>query len=215
MNHRALYEHALDHLRATDPDPEATLALWRSERPETRSDQDLLAEYGWVVVSCGMTAHVTSKLWPGLTEAFHAWQPAAVAAHPVDVRVAALGVLKHPRKIGAVIDFAEDLAREPGLMARLAAKPVEEALAFMQTLPWVGANSKYHLARNLGWDVVVRTGPVPRLAAYLLTTPDDLVARTAQAVGERIRTVDMVLWNWGHQVGDGPMKEMASLFRLM
>lgn len=215
MNYRALYEHALDHLRATDPDPEATLALWRSEQPGSRTDQDLLAEYGWVVVSCGMTAHVTSKLWPGLTEAFHRWEPAAVAARPVDVRVAALGVLKHPRKIGAILDFAEELARGPGLMARLASRPVKELLAYLQTLPWVGERSRYHLARNLGWDVVVKTGPVPRLAAFLQTSPDDLVAATAQEVGERVRTVDLVLWNWGHQVGDGQMKEMASLFRLL
>lgn len=215
MNHRALYEHALDHLRATEPDPEGLLAQWRTETPQSRSDQDLLAEYGWVVVSCGMTAHVTQKLWPRLTEAFRHWEPAAVAARPVDVRVAALNVLKHPRKLGAILDYAGDLARTPGEMARLANLPVKEVLAYLQTLPWVGANSRYHLARNLGWDVVVRTGPVPRVAAYLLTTPEELVERTAQEVGERIRTVDLVLWNWGHQVGDRPMKEMASLFRLM
>ncbi|MFZ5825235.1 MAG: hypothetical protein ACOY94_13045 [Bacillota bacterium] len=215
MNYRALYEHALDHLRATAPDPDAQLELWRSERPEGRTDQDLLSEYGWVVVSCGMTAHVTSKLWPGLTEAFCRWDPAEVAARPVDVRVAALGVLKHPRKIGAILDYADDLARHPGQMARLAALPVKEVLAYLQTLPWVGEKSRYHLARNLGWDVVVKTGPVPRLAAFLQTTPEALVEATAREVGERLRTVDLVIWNWGHQVGAAHMKEMASLFRLL
>ncbi|MFZ5816148.1 MAG: hypothetical protein ACOY93_12685 [Bacillota bacterium] len=215
MNYKALYDHALDHLRATDPDPEGRLAGWRGEVPGSRTDQDLLAEYGWVVVSCGMTAHVTGKLWPGLTEAFRRWEPAAVAAHPIDVRTAALNLLKNPRKIEAILHYADDLARHPNQMARLAAMEIKEVLAYLQTLPWVGATSRYHLARNLGWDVVVRTGPVPRLAAYLLTTPEELVARTAREVGERIRTVDLVLWNWGHKVGDAHMKEMASLFRLM
>lgn len=215
MNYRALYEHALDHLRATEADPEALLAQWRSERPEDRTDRDLLAEYGWVVVSCGMTAHVTSKLWPRLGAAFREWDPARVAASPVDVRIEALGVLKHPRKIDAILDMAESLAREPGQMARLAARPVSEVLAWLQTLPWVGPTSRYHLARNLGWQVVVQTGPVPRLAAFLEMTADELVAATAAEVGEPLRLVDLVLWNWGHQVGDRHMKEMASLFRLM
>ncbi len=215
MNYRALYEHALDHLRATDPTPAETLERWRGETPASRTDGDLFMEYGWVVISCGMTAHVTSKLWPRMSEAFCQWDPAPVAARPVDARTAALAVLKNPRKINAIIDFADDLVREPGLMARLAAKPAKEVLAWLQTLPWVGETSRFHLARNIGWDVVVRTGPVPRLAAYLLTTPQELVETTAREVGERVRTVDLVLWNWGHAVGDAHMKEMASLFRLM
>lgn len=215
MNYVALYEHALAHLQATEPNPKALLEQWRSESPADRTDSDLLAEYGWVVVSCGMTAHVTQKLWPRLTEAFRGWEPAAVAAHARDARIEALGVLKNPRKIGAIIDYADDLARNPGQMARLASLEVKEVLAYLQTLPWVGATSRYHLARNLGWDVVVKTGPVPRLAAYLEMTPEELVARTAAEVGERVRTVDLVLWNWGHQVGDEQMKEMASLFRLL
>lgn len=215
MNHRALYEHALDHLRATEPDPDGLLDQWRRERPENRTDRDLLAEYAWVVVSCGMTAHVTDRLWPGLSAAFRNWDPAAVAAAARDAQIEALSVLKHPRKIGAILAMADSLAEQPGQMARLAARPVPEALAWLQTLPWVGPTSRYHLARNLGWDVVVQTGPVPRLAAFLETTPDDLVRRTAGEVGERIRVVDLVLWNWGHQVGDRRMKEMASLFRLM
>lgn len=215
MNYAALYEHALDHLRATDPDPAARLHEWRSERPENRTDSDLLAEYAWVVVSCGMTAHVTGRLWPRLTSAFRGWNPAAVAASPLDVQVEALSVLKHPRKIGAILSLADSLDRQPGQMQRLAGMPTSEALAWMQTLPWVGPVSRYHLARNLGWDVVVRSGPVVRLAACLGCTPDELVHETAARVGERIRVVDLVLWNWAHQVGDRRMKEMASLFRLM
>lgn len=214
MNTKALYEHALAHLEATDPDPQGRLAGWRLETPLRCTDRDLFMEYGWVVIACGLTPHVVYKYWPALSEAFCDWQPTEVARRPKDVRIAALGVMKNPRKIGAIVDFAEDLAREPGFMARLAAAPLKEALAKFSTLPFVGANNRYHLARNLGWDVVVRTGPVPRLAAYLQTTAEELCAAIAAETGERIRTVDLVLWNWGYQVGDGHMKEMASLFRL-
>jgi hypothetical protein len=211
----ALWEHALTHLRATAPDPEQMLEGWRAETPAACTDTDLLREYGWVVACCGLTPHVVLKRWDRLTEAFWGWAAAAVAAHTRDVRTGALAVMRNPRKIEAILTFAQDLAREPGTMSRLAALPVKEVLAWLETLPFVGAQNKYHLARNLGWDVVVRTGPVPRLAAYLETTPDELCGQIAAATGERIRTVDLVLWYWGHQVGDRAMKEMVSLFRLL
>ncbi|HYG59631.1 MAG TPA: hypothetical protein VD902_16325 [Symbiobacteriaceae bacterium] len=215
MNRIALWDHALDHLRATAENPEQMLEQWRSETPARFTDRDLLGEYGWVVVSCGLTPHVATKHWPRLTEAFWNWEPGPVTAHSRDVRVAALGVLKNPRKIDAILAYADDLAREPGQMQRLAALPLKEALARLSMLPFVGATNRYHLARNLGWDVVVKTGSVPRLAAYLETTAEALCEAIATETGERIRTVDLVLWYWGHQVGDAAMKEMASLFKLL
>ncbi len=215
MNTLALWEHALDHLHATAPDPTAMLTGWRGEEPGRATDADLLREYGWVVACCGLTPQVMLKHWDRFSEAFMGWDPARVAARPLDVRIAALGVVRNPRKIDTILAFAADLAREPGQMVRLAAKPTKEVLAWMVTLPFVGANNRYHLARNLGWDVVVRSGPVVRLAAYLLTTSEDLCGAIAAETGERIRTVDLVLWYWGHQVGDVAMKEMASLFKLM
>jgi len=215
MNTQALWEHAMDHLKATADDPPGMLALWRSETPDKCSDVDLFREYGWVVGACGLTPQVIMKLWDRLGEAFFAWDPVKVSNRTVDARVGALGVMKNVRKINAILAFADDLVREPGMMPRLAAMPLKQVLAQLSTLPFVGANNRYHLARNLGWDVVVKTGPVARLSAYLLTTPEELCGRIAEETGERIRTVDLVLWCWGHQVGDGPMKEMASLFRLL
>lgn len=215
MNTHALYEHALDHLRATEADPEGLLAQWRSETPDRCTDRDLFREYGWVVGACGLTPQVIMKAWDRLGEAFWAWDPVAVASRRTDCRIAALNVVRNPRKIDAILNFADDLAREPGLMQRLASLPLKEVLARLVTLPWVGVNNRFHLTRNLGWDVVVKTGPVPRLAAYLEMTPDDLCGRIAEETGERVRTVDLVLWNWGHQVGDTATKEVASFFKLM
>lgn len=213
MNTNLLWQHAMDHLNATAEDPAGMLQGWRDEAPDRCTDRDLFREYGWVVGACGLTAQVIIKKWDGLTEAFHHWDPVAVSRRTRDVRIAALGVMRNPRKMDAILAFADDLAREPNMMERLAALPTKEVLARLSTLPFVGANNRYHLARNLGWDVVVRTGPVVRLAAFLETTPEALCERIAEETGERARTVDLVLWYWSHQVGDAATKEMASLFK--
>jgi hypothetical protein len=212
MNYLAIWEHALDHLKHTDPDWERTLNHWRHERPEWKSDRDLLQEYGWVVACCGLTAKAILPRWERLGAVLGHWAPAQAAAAP---RHEVLAVLANRRKIDAIQGLAADLAREPGQMQRLAAKPVKEVLAWMSTLPFVGANNRYHLARNLGWDVIVKNGPVPRLAGMLHTTAEQLCEGIAAETGERLRVVDLVLWQWGNDVGDEAMHRMAGLFRIL
>ncbi len=212
MNYLAVWEHALDHLRHTDPCWETTVAGWRAETPEQKTDRDLLEEYGWVVACCGLTARAILPRWERLGAALGGWVPAPAAAAP---RGDVLAVLANPRKIDAIQALAADLAANPGQMQRLAECPLKEVFAWMATLPFVGPTNRYHLARNLGWDVVVKNGPVPRLAGRLDTTPEQLCGAISDQTGERLRVVDLVLWSWGNAVGEGEVERMAALFRLL
>lgn len=212
MNYLAIWEHALDHLRASDPDWAQTLESWRSERPDRKSDRDLMMEYGWVVACCGMTAKAILPRWERLSAALGDWEPARATGAPLPE---VLAVLNNRRKILAIQQFAADLAADPGQMARLAEMEPKQALAWFGTLPWVGPNNRYHLARNLGWDVIVTNGPVPRFAAMLELNAEELCAGIAAETGERLRTVDLVLWHWGNDVGDEAMRQMALLFRIL
>lgn len=212
MNYLAAWEHALDHLRHTDPDWQQTLARWRSEQPAGKTDQDLLEEYAWVVACCGMTAKAIWPRWERLGAALGNWAPDRAAAAP---RGEVLAALANPRKIDAIQALAADLVRAPGQMQRLAPRPLKEVFAWMTTLPFVGATNRYHLVRNLGWDAVVRSGPVPRLAGMLDTTSELLCGGISDRTGERLRVVDLVLWHWGNAVGDREMQYMAALFRVL
>lgn len=211
MNALGIWEYAMDYLEANAERPQELLARWRSEIPGACSDRDLFAEYGWVVAACGLSARAIQGFWPRLGQAMLDWDHVAVSEDPLAVRMAALTVLHNPRKVDAILSFAQELARSPGMMARLAAQPLKTVLAQLATLPFVGASNRFHLARNLGWDVVVRTGPVVRLAGYLGTTAEALCSGIAAQTGERIRTVDLVLWYWGHRVGDRELRETARL----
>jgi 3-methyladenine DNA glycosylase Tag len=213
VQYQLLWDHAMDHL--CQAEGETLLARWRSEIPATFTDQDLLRDYAWVVFSCGLTPQVTQRYWERLGSAFRSWDPQAATDDSRSVRIEALGVIRNPRKIDAVLGFAEETVRNPGAMQRLTDQPLKEVLSQLQTHPFIGATNRYQLARNLGWDVVTQTGPVARMAQFLQTTPEGLCGTIAQSVGERMRTVDLVLWYWAHQVGDQQMREIASLCRLM
>lgn len=69
-----------------------------------------------------------------------------------------------------------------------------EPLDFLETLPWIGPVTKFHLAKNLGEDVAKPDVHLERLARYEATTTAQLCQRLSRQTGYRIATVDTILW---------------------
>lgn len=70
----------------------------------------------------------------------------------------------------------------------------DDKLAFLESLPWIGPVTKYHLAKNFGIDCAKPDVHLQRLAAQYETDTHALCARLAVECGLRIATVDLVLW---------------------
>ena len=73
-------------------------------------------------------------------------------------------------------------------------RAANDKLAFCKSLPWIGDITKYHLAKNLGVDCAKPDVHLERVAAHYGTTTADLCADLARATGDRIATVDIVIW---------------------
>lgn len=69
-----------------------------------------------------------------------------------------------------------------------------DRLAFLESLPWIGGITKYHLAKNFGVDVAKPDVHLQRLADREGCTVQALCERLARAVGLRVASVDTVLW---------------------
>lgn len=67
-------------------------------------------------------------------------------------------------------------------------------LDFLADLPWVGAVTKHHLAKNLGATAAKPDVHLVRLANREATTPARLCRRLARLTGYKIPTVDSILW---------------------
>lgn len=86
--------------------------------------------------------------------------------------------------------------------AVLAAGDVDTMLEWCAGIPFVGAITKYQLAKNVGFDVCKPDIWLARLAGLPEKTPvkrlfpacQALCAGLAAATGDRIATVDSVLW---------------------
>ncbi len=70
----------------------------------------------------------------------------------------------------------------------------EDKLAYLETLPWIGGITKYHLAKNFGMDVAKPDVHLQRLADREDCTVQALCERLAKATGLRVAAVDTVLW---------------------
>lgn len=114
-------------------------------------------------------------------------------------------MIRHRGKAQAVFDGALQVAADGPMGDRLAAMSIEDALAYLQTFSFIGSITKYHLARNVGLDVVKPDRHMVRLAQYLqYSSPDELVSEIASETGERKGLIDFVLWRWLAWMGSGP-----------
>lgn len=145
--------------------------------PETA--EDFAQEYTWVVLNSGMKNTVAQKIWDRVRPLLLAGQPIAPA-------------FGHRGKVAAIEDTWR--RRVERLAEFRATSSDADAVVWCETLPWIGAITKYHLAKNLGADVAKPDRWLARLAKVTGETVDGLCRRLALETGDRVATVDVVLW---------------------
>lgn len=170
---------------------------WQDDqRIDAVSESVFLREAAWVILSAGMRESVVRDRFGQVTTAFLKWESAEVIARRRRQCIRrALAVFNHPGKIGAISEVAVLLA-EVGFDAfrdRLRSDGLRE----LQQLPFIGPITRYHLAKNLGLDVVKPDRHLVRMAqAAGFTDPEAMCRVIAEVTGDRLATVDVVLWRF-------------------
>ena len=137
---------------------------------------DFLQEYVYVVINSGMKNQVANKIYRQYRE-----KGSSVIGHK-GKRKAILKAQLHYRYW-----FVE--LKSNG--------STEEKLYYLETLPWIGPITKYHLARNLGIDVAKPDRHLQRIADHFKYFDVQKMCNTiAIANNERIGTIDFVLWRF-------------------
>lgn len=146
------------------------------EAPATSTEMAL--EHAWVVINSGMRNTVARGIMDRVA-------PLLVAGNPL---APAFG---HKAKCAAM----EFVWRERARLWADAIKLKDAALVeWCEGLPWIGPITKYHLAKNLGADVAKPDRWLQRLSDVGGESVHDLCARLSRETGDRIATVDVVLW---------------------
>jgi len=136
-------------------------------------------EYAFVICNSGMKWQIARKIYDNIIEAIETNQPIS-------------SVFKHKGKVAAIeMGYAN---KRCWFQRYLKAKTVSDKLDYLQSLPWIGPITKYHLAKNLGLDSVKPDRHLVRVAEKYDTTPLKMCQKLAKQTGLTLSEIDTVIW---------------------
>lgn len=136
-------------------------------------------EFSWVVLNSGMKNAIARIIWEKV-------KPAVLSGH------SASSVFGHKGKAKA-IDYVYQ-HRERLLSEYLNS---DDKMSFLRALPWIGTITCWHLAKNYGHDVAKPDRHLVRIAGD--EGVHALCKRLSDESGDRIATVDYVIWRAANQ----------------
>ncbi len=162
--------------------PYADDIRWAEEGIRPPQDPNaFLVEYIFVVVNSGMKAQIARQIYNRVFEALISGRSAST-------------VFGHKAKAAAI-----DLVWKETDRFFEEYRAATDKLAYLETLPWIGPITKFHLAKNFGLDVVKPDRHLVRIAALSNETPDEMCRRIAQKTGDTVAVVDTVIWRAANQ----------------
>ncbi len=167
-----------------------------SLRFERLSESDFLREAAWVVLSAGFREKIIRSRFPAISAAFMGWVGAEeIVQNQLGCLARALCVFNHPGKMAAIVSICKTVATEG--FGRIRERILVEGIDFLQTLAYIGPTTRYHLAKNIGMDVVKPDRHLLRIAqAARCSSPNELCQLIADVTGDRLSVVDIVMWRY-------------------
>ena len=160
------------------------------------TESQFLREAAWVVLSTGMSEVVVRRKFTELTPIFLDWVSASeIVNSKQECKKRALRIFNHKPKISAIISIAEEI-NENGF-GSVRSRIGDEGVEYLRTFDFVGPVTCYHLAKNIGLDVVKPDRHLKRIAITLnFQNPTSLCKTISDSTGDKISVVDIVLWRF-------------------
>jgi hypothetical protein len=141
---------------------------------EEQDTHTFFLEYVWVVLNAGMKEQVARNIYNRYCENFD------------------IIFIRHPTKKKAIKHMFDNyIPTFEGLLN------ADDKINHLETLPWIGPITKYHLARNIGIDTVKPDRHLVRLAKMFgFDTPMKMCEHIQKDNGTKLGTIDVVLWRY-------------------
>lgn len=138
-------------------------------------------QYVWCVLNAGMKEQIARKIWERYLTTL---DPLAIG-HLGKRKAIETGLIEYTR-------WFDEL--------KCAKDPIE----YLQTLPWIGPITKYHLARNIGMDCVKPDRHLQRISdAFGYVSPYVMCLEIQKNTpGTRLGEIDLILWRYCNLTGD-------------
>ena len=170
---------------------------WQDEtRFSEITESYFLRESAWVVLSSGMRESVIRQKFPAISKVFYSWRNAKdIVNNSEKCKNQAIKIFHHQKKIDAIISIAERIFTQGFAIFKMHIQ--REGVKFIQLLPFMGPATSYHLAKNIGLDVVKPDRHLVRVAATAgFESPRLLCEEISKSVGDRVSVIDLVIWRF-------------------
>jgi len=159
-------------------------------------ESHFLREAAWVVLSSGMRETVIRRKFAAFSIAFYDWSSARrISKHAQLCKKNASRVFAHVGKIDSIIEIAR-LIDSQGFEA-FKGRVGTEGVAFLRSLPFIGPTTSFHLAKNIGLEVVKPDRHLLRISTLAgWSSPAELCSAISGATGDRLSVVDLVVWRY-------------------
>lgn len=137
---------------------------------------DFFCEYVYVLVSSGIKNQMARKTWDKIVQALREGKQVS-------------SVYRHPGKAKAIQDVWLNYKQMYD-----AYQTAGDKVRYLEQLPFIDSTTKFHLAKNLGLDVCKSDPHLMRVATSCGMTYEELCSKLAKESGDRVVTVDSVLW---------------------
>ena len=187
---------------------------WQEAQSLSQIDETkFLREYAWVVLNAGFREAIVRKCFDFISLCFCDWESAgSIAAHERVCVESALSVFRNRKKLEAIASTARLIAT--GGLGQLTEPLQEGPVEILQSLPYIGSVTSWHLAKNLGADVAKPDRHLSRVAIRFGYRDVGAMCRDISvAVGDRISVADLVLWRFEERtLANGAQRVLTECF---
>jgi hypothetical protein len=170
---------------------------WQDSRDFSKlTESEFLREGAWVILSSGMREAIIRQRFPMISKAFLDWKSADLISRNRGIcETNGVKVYNNRRKISAIGSLCERVCNLG--FDRILESISRSGVQFLQQFDFIGSVTRYHLAKNIGLDVVKPDRHLERLAnAAKFSSPTELCQRITDITGDKLSVVDLVLWRY-------------------
>lgn len=175
---------------------------WQREADFTEfTESELLREHAWVALCSGFRESAVRRVFDHVSLCFCDWESAEAIVSAGEICCAtAASTFGNRLKLQGIFSAAKyinDIGFDEFKRSVLA-DPINR----LQSLPFIGPITSWHLAKNLGLDVAKPDRHLVRVSQHLgFLSADDLCRELAATTGEQAKVIDLIVWRY---VADNP-----------
>jgi len=162
------------------------------------TEADFLREHAWVALSAGMHERIIRRYFGIISPCFYDWQSARIIVEQEsNCRNLALSYFNNQRKIDGIIQTAHIIASFgfASYKEEIRCNPLQ----VLQSLPFIGPVTRYHLAKNIGLPFAKPDRHLVRLASSVgYSDVQQFCKDISENTGDSISVVDIVLWRFAN-----------------